>query len=52
MEEACIAVVALIAMPIAMFAADLFGLCTGLGWGYYSKRRRAKRAERKLQAND
>ncbi len=52
MEDACIAAIAIVAMPLAMFAADVFGLCAGLGWGYYSKRRRAKRAERKLQAND
>ena len=52
MEEACIAAIAIVAMPLAMFVADLFGLCMGLGWWYYSKRRRAKRAERKLQAND
>jgi hypothetical protein len=52
MEEACVALAAIVAMAVAVFVADLFGLCLGLGWGYYSKRRRAKRVERKLQAND
>jgi len=50
MEEAAIAVVAVVALPLAMLAADLFGVCIGLGWGYYSKKRRAKRAERKLHS--
>ncbi|MDP5277881.1 hypothetical protein Q9Q95_02995 [Sphingomonas sp. DG1-23] len=52
MEEACVALAAVVAMAAAVFFADLVGFCMGLGWGYYSKRRRAKRAERKLQAND
>jgi membrane associated rhomboid family serine protease len=43
-DLAVIAATALI-VPLAMVIADLAGLCMGLGWGYYSKRRKAKRAK-------
>jgi membrane associated rhomboid family serine protease len=48
LEDLAAIAVAAVAVPLAMIAADLFGLCTGLGWGYYSKRRRENRAKKKL----
>jgi hypothetical protein len=52
MEDACVALVAIVALPLATLVADLFGLCMGLGWGHYSKRRKAMRAKEKVQTND
>jgi membrane associated rhomboid family serine protease len=43
-DLAVIAAGALI-FPLVIAVADLAGLCMGLGWGYYSKRRKAKRAK-------
>jgi hypothetical protein len=50
-ELAVIAAGALI-LPLAMVIADLAGLCMGLGWRHYSKRRKAMRAKEKVQTND
>ncbi|HMO74187.1 MAG TPA: hypothetical protein PKD99_15390 [Sphingopyxis sp.] len=30
-------------LPVAYFIADLAGLCVGLGWRHYSKKRKARR---------
>jgi len=52
MEEiATIALVA-IAVPLAYFLADIVGLCMGLGWRHYSKRRKTRRAKEKLHIDD
>jgi membrane associated rhomboid family serine protease len=47
MEDLAGIALAALAVPLAMVVADLVGLCMGLGWGYYSKRRRAQRAKGK-----
>ena len=33
--------------PIALFFADLAGLAMGYGWGHFSKKRAAQKAEKK-----
>lgn len=51
MEELTVIAVGALMLPLAMAVADLAGLCMGLGWGYYSKRRKIKRAK-EVQTND
>ncbi len=50
-EVATIALVA-IALPLAYLLADIVGLCMGLGWRHYSKRRKMRRAKEKLHEDD
>lgn len=45
MEDLAIIAAGALILPLAMMVADLVGLCMGLGWRYYSKRRKAKRAK-------
>jgi hypothetical protein len=50
MEEAAIlSLVAALFMGeiVVLFLADLCGLAMGLGWGHYSKKRAAQKAEKK-----
>lgn len=53
LEDLTIIVLAAVAMPIAMFFADIFGLVTGLGWRHYSKKRKmAKKLAQSLNQHD
>jgi membrane associated rhomboid family serine protease len=42
----CVAVAAL-GVTAAYIVADVFGMIIGLGWGYYSKKRKAAKAAKR-----
>jgi hypothetical protein len=52
MEEVATVALVAIALPLAYLVADIVGLCMGLGWRHYSKRRKASRAKEKLHIDD
>ena len=52
MEDLAVIAAGALILPLVMAVADLAGLCMGLGWGHYSKRRKALRTKEKVQKND